>query len=216
MWCVRLALAVRIPSMMFHRSIGCLAIYGVLLTIAGVHGAPGPTTRVVETPEMGLRAYNYAMHKIDEAGMQRRVFAPTPALKQLAGALTYSDGQVAAVMAAAQKKFANDASKTVGQAFNDVSDADMVGGQAQLDKTGERGIFISPNGGSIPVCLDEGKWKMDARRLVGAEIDEIIEASVRIHRARGDFAKSLANAIDAGEFVDVEQVVIRIQTRIEQ
>lgn len=175
--------------------------------------APGPTTRVVETPEMGLRAYNYYMRKVDQAGMMSRVYAPTAGLEELARSFTHSDGQVATAVHAAQKKFGGDAGRQVGRAFNDVADEDMVGGRAEFDATGALVTFITPAGGTVPLCVDAGVWKLDARALVQTDDERVAASQIEVHARNAAFAGAVAAGIDSGDIPTLDDAVQRITNR---
>lgn len=192
--------------MMLNRSIGRVVV--ALIVAAAPHAfADEPATQPAQTPKAVLQSYNAAMRAGDVDAIIAIYHASDETEQRVVRAVARSEAYVGGLLVAVKEKFGDDSVKRVGEALNDVSDADIEAADVTID--GERAVLRFAGGGGAVMVLADGRWRASAAEI----IEDYGSAQVAIDQTarRGNFAKVLAQDIAAGQVESVDAVVDRIQ-----
>jgi hypothetical protein len=169
-----------------------------------------PTTAPVQAGsdeiKAALKAYNAAMAAEDVDGMLAHVHGTTESGQRIAKAITRTDTQVSKLLKAARDKFGADAAAKLGKAVGDVSNEDIDSGTVAID--GDQATVRHGQGGGIALIrAADGKWKINADSLGGANPDAVIQS----FSATGNRAKVIAQEVAADKFKSIDEVIDRFQ-----
>ena len=94
----------------------------------------------------------------------------------------------------------------LGKAVGDVSNEDIDAGTVAID--GDRATVRHGAGGGIELIrASDGKWKINADTLGGANVDAVVQS----FSATGNRAKVIAQEVAADKFKSIDEVIDRFQ-----
>ena len=193
-------------------ALACLCLL-VASAVAGARQAAPSTSPATlpgagETPAQGLKAYNAAIRAQDSDAMLSRIYVASANEDRLAKAMVRTDVCMGRLLKATREKFGDAGLKKMAAAVGDANDQDIDASPVTID--GDHAVIKLPVGG-YSMVRDGGQWKIDASALLLESREPPAEAADRVAQL-GSRAQVLADAIDAGKFKSVDDVIQKFKT----
>jgi len=193
-------------------ALACLCLL-VASAVAGARQAapstsPAPLPAAGETPAQGLKAYNAAIRAQDSDAMLSRIYVASANEDRLAKAMVRTDVCMGRLLKATREKFGDAGLKKMAAAVGDANDQDIDASPVTID--GDHAVIKLPVGG-YSMVRDGGQWKIDASALLLESREPPAEAADRVAQL-GSRAQVLADAIAAGKFKSVDDVIQKFKT----
>jgi len=193
-------------------ALACLCLL-VASAVAGARQAAPSTSPATlpaagETPAQGLKAYNAAIRAQDSDAMLSRIYVASANEDRLAKAMVRTDVCMGRLLKATREKFGDAGLKKMAAAVGDANDQDIDASPVTID--GDHAVIKLPVGG-YSMVRDGGQWKIDASALLLESREPPAEAADRVAQL-GSRAQVLADAIAAGKFKSVDDVIQKFKT----